>query len=275
MLLQTFRTTLGNPSGHSRQGKAFTLIELLVVIAIIAILAALLLPALARAKEKAKRISCGSNLRQYGMACQMYATDNNNLLPEMPTVAIVTPDSKDFGGYWPWDVSVGTVNKLMESGTQRHIFFCTSFSEHDSDILWGVVNGADNPLGYANLGYRSTGYANTFPGGSQSHGVKPADVNTNIVTPIRFGPAADRVLLADATICNSGSFKETDKFTYSYIKVKAPDGTLFDSPHVNGSLAAGGNLYLCDGHVEWRQFVDLHWHSVLSNGGSGVPSFWW
>lgn len=59
----------------------FTLIELLVVIAIIAILAALLLPALSTARELGKRMACGNNLKQLGAACSLYAQDYNDMLP--------------------------------------------------------------------------------------------------------------------------------------------------------------------------------------------------
>ena len=87
------------------RGRAFTLIELLVVIAIIAILAAMLLPALSKTKEKANASYCLNNLKQWGLATQLYVADNGDYLP---TEGKPTPLNSDLSNpnYKAWYIQL-------------------------------------------------------------------------------------------------------------------------------------------------------------------------
>ena len=133
---------------HLRRARTgFTLIELLVVIAIIAILAALLLPALARAKQKGQQSVCLSNLKQIGLAFTMYLNDHEDRFPDRRDLKSSLP-----GGYHPWtswppsDPRGGwAAIVLKEEGTSDNLWSCpASINAPAGNVVQSLQAGSTN-----------------------------------------------------------------------------------------------------------------------------------
>lgn len=138
---------------HRRRSEGFTLIELLVVIAIIAILAAILFPVFARAREQARKASCVSNLKQLGLGFMMYSQDYDETFPGIKF-------GNNPGEGWPWTVFPGSVdwNGVFTHGVQpyiknKQVLQCPSGTDNNR---WSGTNG----IGYCYNEYMYNYYNN-------------------------------------------------------------------------------------------------------------------
>jgi len=250
---------------RSHPTRGFTLIELLVVIAIIAILAAMLLPALAAAKEKGKRAQCTNNLHQLGLALFTYAADNADVLPQsLGLTANGGPDPSLGQALWDLPKSMADLiaNSVGQSNNMyRKIFYCPgAFTTiHDDDFWWNYSSGhrvtafqwmirrSDNPL------------PTTYP----TKLVAPKGFLSKITLPPLYVASAknsrpsDVEMLSDV-IPSEGTGTLSDKFTQVFTTnpTELPNG--FNASHLAGKTPAGGDILFQDGHVSWRRFKEMN-----------------
>jgi prepilin-type N-terminal cleavage/methylation domain-containing protein/prepilin-type processing-associated H-X9-DG protein len=209
---------------HRRAG--FTLIELLVVIAIIAILAAILFPVFARAREKARQASCQSNLKQLGLGMLMYIQDYDEVLP-----------GRAYGAY-PHDLATGRTicwpGLVYPYIKNAQLFMCPSYPARYTVYAWEGTNRV-NIAG--NMGYNFCAL-----GGSTNASYMMALITRPVEVP----------MIADS-VCAGLKSTGTDPRNCLYIGPGTnTTGVYPDEVHPRMGIHNDGlNVGFCDGHAKW------------------------
>ena len=216
--------------------RGFTLIELLVVIAIIAILAAILFPVFARAREKARQTACLSNLKQIGVAVLMYAQDYDEVYP----LDLTTSDATQIPGTWP--------NRVMPYVKNEQIYKCPSDGRTPGVDFAGCRPILESYAWNAYFGRETNcGYAATT--------LSLAQVAAPSQCAIIWDDSADWVAAG---------------WGAAFDTIDSPDcAKSFDGNVLQGRHNTGDNFMFADGHAKWCK-LRATTSGVVSLGGITV-----
>jgi len=248
-----------NPTGQN----AFTLLELLAVITIIGILSALLLPTLAGAKERARRMSCKNSERQLILALHLYADENLQRLPSgAPNYPVPA-----FRAYLPV-VSAATSNSMVQYLANKRMLRCPGFADQFRADTWFEKEAQANNLGHV-LGYN-------YHGGHTNTPWPALFGSVSWSSPQRLTDLTSLVLLSDMndwSVVNQATFVPHAKSGPILTGVDVSNKGVSGQPSTCLG-AVGGNVGLLDGSVSWRNARQMRFYPACQASPSECSAMW-